>query len=157
LQQLEVKKRENQLRRHLEGFDISSARIRKIGSGRKVVLASHGIETAADIEEHRIQGVPGFGPTLTSELITWRRGLERKFVCNPREGVNPADIANVKAAVAARKADLERRLRSAVVNLQQTSNYARDLRLTLARAGQQAFEQLKLTELNEQKATGIFY
>ena len=57
LQHLERKKRENQLRRHLEKFNIASARIRKIGSGRKVVLASHGIETAADIDEHHLQSV----------------------------------------------------------------------------------------------------
>jgi putative peptidoglycan binding protein len=157
LQQLESKKRDNQLRLFLERFDISSARIRKIGSGRKVVLASHGIETAADVEEYRIQAVPGFGPTLTSELITWRRNLEGKFVFNPREQVNPADIAAVKAAVVARKADLEKRLRSGVVNLQQAATYARDLRTTLARAGQHAFAQLKQIELDELKATGIFY
>jgi hypothetical protein len=157
LQQLESKKRDNQLRRYLERFDISSARIRKIGSGRKVVLASHGIETAADVEESRIQGVPGFGPTLTSELITWRQTLERKFAFNPREPVNAADIAAVKAALGARKADLEKRLRSAVVNLQQASAYARDLRSTLARASQHAFAQLKQANLDERKAAGIFY
>jgi DNA-binding helix-hairpin-helix protein with protein kinase domain len=157
LQQLESKKRDNQLRRYLERFDISAARIHKIGSGRKVVLASHGIETAADVEESRIQHVPGFGPTLTSALITWRQILERKFVFNPREPVNPADIAAVKAAVGARKADLEKRLRSVVVNLQKASAYARDLRSTLARASQHAFAQLKQANLDERKAAGIFY
>ena len=139
LQHLERKKRENQLRRHLEKFNIASARIRKIGSGRKVVLASHGIETAADIDEHHLQSVPGFGPTLTSELLTWRRTLEGRFAFNPREPLNPADISTLRGALAKRKVEAENRLRGAVLNLQNTAAYARDLRSSLSRSAQHAF------------------
>jgi DNA-binding helix-hairpin-helix protein with protein kinase domain len=58
---LERKKRESQLNRHLDRFAIKDARIKKIGSGRKAVLASFGVETAADVEAHRIQRIQGFG------------------------------------------------------------------------------------------------
>jgi DNA-binding helix-hairpin-helix protein with protein kinase domain len=59
LQRLEDNKRKAQLERYLDRHPIKTARIRKIGSGRKAVLASFGIETAADVEPHRVAAVQG--------------------------------------------------------------------------------------------------
>src|SRR4029077_18347556 len=100
---------------------------------------------------------PGFGPTLTSELLSWRQGLERRFVYDPREQLNPTEVAALRAKLASRKRDLETRLRSAVTNLGQAANYARDLRGTLSTSCQHAFHQLKQAELDEKQTTGIFY
>jgi DNA-binding helix-hairpin-helix protein with protein kinase domain len=72
LQILEQKKREDQLTHYLERFLIANAKIPKIGSGRKAVLRSFGIETAADINQRRISGIQGFGPTLISSLMGWQ-------------------------------------------------------------------------------------
>jgi DNA-binding helix-hairpin-helix protein with protein kinase domain len=64
LQILEQKKRENQLTHYLERFAIANAKIPKIGSARKAVLRSFGIETAADVDQRKISAIQGFGPTL---------------------------------------------------------------------------------------------
>jgi hypothetical protein len=71
-QELNNKKREAQLLRYLERFRIADAKIRKIGPGRKMTLASFGIETAADVRRPRIEAIQGFGRNLTSALLAWR-------------------------------------------------------------------------------------
>jgi DNA-binding helix-hairpin-helix protein with protein kinase domain len=79
---LEQKKRDAQLNRHLERFLIANAKIKKVGSGRKAVLRSFGIETAADINPSRISSIQGFGPSLVSELMAWRQNAVNKFIYN---------------------------------------------------------------------------
>ena len=64
LQILEQKKRDNQRMHYLERFAIANAKIPKIGSARKAVLRSFGIETAADVDQRKISAIQGFGPTL---------------------------------------------------------------------------------------------
>ena len=80
-----------QLKKHLEGFFLSQAKISGIGPSRLTVLASFGVETAADIEEWRIRKIPGFGPKLTGELLSWRRSVQRRFRFNPLQGVDPRE------------------------------------------------------------------
>lgn len=71
--------RKQRLTEYLERQIIAHASIPDIGTSRKAVLASFGIETAADVERHAIQRIPGFGPHLTDRLLSWRRGCEQKF------------------------------------------------------------------------------
>src|SRR5262249_27103027 len=104
---LEQKKRYAQLNRHLERFLIANAKINKVGSGRKAVLRSFGIETAADIDRARISGIQGFGPTLVSELMAWRQTAINKFVYNAAEPINPADLSVLKTKIATRRRELE--------------------------------------------------
>jgi hypothetical protein len=94
---------------------------------------------------------------LTSELLTWRRTLEGRFAFNPREPLNPADISTLRGALAKRKVEAENRLRGAVLNLQNTAAYARDLRSSLSRSAQHAFTQLEQAKLDERKGAGHFY
>jgi DNA-binding helix-hairpin-helix protein with protein kinase domain len=61
----------------LNAFLISAAAIPGIGTERKRVLASHGIETAADVNAKDVGEVPGFGPKLTDALIDWRTDCAR--------------------------------------------------------------------------------
>jgi len=91
LQKLEQNKKDIQLRRHLDRFLIADAKIAKIGSGRKAVLGSFGIQTAADIEPQRISAIQGFGPTLVSSLMVWRQSVANKFIFNAREPINQVD------------------------------------------------------------------
>jgi DNA-binding helix-hairpin-helix protein with protein kinase domain len=56
----------------LDNFLIAAATISGIGLERKRVLASHGIETAADVNRADVRSVPRFGPKLTDALIDWR-------------------------------------------------------------------------------------
>ena len=64
--------RERWLHDQLDAFMISGASISGIGIERTRVLASHGIETAADVNVRDVRSVPGFGPSLTDALMAWR-------------------------------------------------------------------------------------
>ena len=56
----------------------------EIGSARKAVLASFGIETAADVNQSKVLAIQGFGPGLVAELMAWRQGLAQqvRLQCN---------------------------------------------------------------------------
>lgn len=119
LRQLAARLREDQLHKFLERHRIQTAVIRDIGPTRKATLQSYGIETAADVTEHAILAVPGFGPVYTSRLLDWRRSVERQFVFNPAKGVDPADIAAVDRELAAARQQIEQELRAGPTVLRQ--------------------------------------
>ena len=154
LQILEQKKREAQLHRYLERFLIANAKIKKIGSGRKAVLASFGVQTAADVDRHKIAAIQGFGPALIGELMTWRQGVANKFVFNASEPVNQNDLFALKARVANRKKELDNKIRASTATLQQTSVGSLNHRGRLTNLANQAFAARKQAEVNEQAATG---
>jgi DNA-binding helix-hairpin-helix protein with protein kinase domain len=83
--------------RHLRLHLIADAEIPKIGAGRKQVLASHTVLTAADINEHVIREIGGFGEVLTSNLLTWKEGVLRQFYFNPATALSPAELRPVVA------------------------------------------------------------
>jgi DNA-binding helix-hairpin-helix protein with protein kinase domain len=151
---LEQKKRDAQLNRHLERFLIAHAKIKKVGSGRKAVLRSFGIETAADINPSRISAIQGFGPSLVSELMAWRQIAINKFVYNAAEPVNPADLSALKVKIATRRRELEDKIRNSVANLQQASSFVLEQRKKLSGLANRTFIALKQAEANEQRATG---
>ena len=154
LQILEQKKREDQLTHYLERFVIANAKIPKIGSARKAVLRSFGIETAADIDLGRISGIQGFGPTLVSSLTGWQRALVARFVFNPNEPINPRDLSALKAKIASRKSELEGKIRAAVASVQQASNLSLEQRRKFAEVANRTVVAAKQAELNEQAAIG---
>jgi DNA-binding helix-hairpin-helix protein with protein kinase domain len=156
LQQLENNKRKAQLERYLERHPINGAKMRKIGTARKAVLASFGIETAADVEFHRVEAVQGFGPSLVSELVTWRKGIEQKFVFNAKEPISPAQIAAVKTALANKKVVFDAKLRSAMIRLQQVASLAVDQRNSLIVSANAAFTKFKQTRSDERALHPIF-
>jgi DNA-binding helix-hairpin-helix protein with protein kinase domain len=74
---------------------ISDHDIDRIGPGRKALLASYGIETAADVEEERLLGVRGIGPVLAGNLLAWRRKMLAQFKYDPQAPVPEADTRAV--------------------------------------------------------------
>jgi DNA-binding helix-hairpin-helix protein with protein kinase domain len=92
LAKLESERESRQRQRYLDRFRIDRAEIRGIGAGRTSMLASYGIETAADINKTKILQIPGFGEALTSELVEWRKKHERNFRFNPNEPVDRHEI-----------------------------------------------------------------
>jgi DNA-binding helix-hairpin-helix protein with protein kinase domain len=124
LSQLHANRQSVQLRRYLERFHLDRADIRGIGAGRKATLASYGIETAADITPGAIMAIPGFGPSLSSSLVAWRRSRERGFRFNPSEGVSPAEIAALDRGLDSKRRSL----------VQQLSTGAHDLRRIVGQA-----------------------
>ena len=109
-QKMQATIRERQLHKFLDGFFIDDHKIPKIGPGRKATLASFGIETAADIDSLKIQRIKGFGKSYTGELVRWRKSLERKFVFDPSQGIDPVDIAALNQKFRQRKAQVENAL-----------------------------------------------
>ncbi len=111
LRRLEAKQRSGQMQIHLRRHRIEQAQLDGIGPGRKASLALFGIETALEVETHRLARVPGFGPANTRMLLAWRDRIERRFVFDPTVGqIPPAEILAVERTVEARTRDLERRL-----------------------------------------------
>ena len=107
LRELENKKRDLQMRKHLEAHKIGRAKIDGIGDGRKMTLRSFGIESAWDIKHNVVQSVPGFGPVLTDKLMRWRRSVEGRFAFNPNAQTDPSDIARVRNEVAVRRSTMQ--------------------------------------------------
>ena len=151
---LENNKRAAQLHRYLDRFLIANAKIKKIGSGRKAVLASFGIETAADINESKILAIQGFGAGLVAELMAWRQGLANRFVYNANEPINRSDLLALKTRLATKKVELERAIRTLAGSLQQDSASSLGQRARLTTLANQALAARKQAEANEQAATG---
>lgn len=90
--ELERQRLRHQLERFLSNFYIEHAQINGIGPGRKSVLESYGIETAADIIKEDILEVPGFGMAMARKLLDWRKDIERKFKFSSNTPVDPQQI-----------------------------------------------------------------
>jgi DNA-binding helix-hairpin-helix protein with protein kinase domain len=163
LSELVNKKRELQLRRFLEQHDIDQVKIKGIGTGRKVTLKAYGIETAADVEYHRIVAITGFGPATAKVLLDWRRKAEAKFHFNPNQSIDPTDVNSIKTEFTNKRADPEARASDALVKLQKAAanavaaqsnptSQASDAWVALKRA--QEFEQV--FRPNPQEAVQLF-
>jgi DNA-binding helix-hairpin-helix protein with protein kinase domain len=131
-QELERNREHHQRRRFLECFEIERAKIPGIGPGRKAMLESYNIETAWDVSEAHIMRVPGFGPSLTRELLKWRRGIEARFRFDSSKGVDPRDIAALDREMADTKRKLEQNLTNGPQTLTQVRNHILAQRTTLA-------------------------
>ena len=116
--------RERQLNKYLSQFFIDNYRITSIGQGRKAILSSFGIETAADITMHRILNIDGFGPYLTKELMLWRKSIENKFVFNPQIGIDPYDIKALNHKFQNEKNKIENQLLTGIELLVKAKNEA---------------------------------
>ncbi len=112
---LEAEREKRQRRRYLDRFRIDRAKIHGIASGRIAMLASYGLETAADVEHTKIMRIPGFGSTLTLELVQWRQGHERNFRFNPNEPIDRRDILAIDR-------ELDTRRQNLISTLQQEPN-----------------------------------
>ncbi len=119
IQEYRTQRRDRQLRSYLEGFDVARASIKGIGHAKLAVLASYGIDTAADMRYERIMNVPGFGEALTKRLLEWRQRHEARFVFNSAD--NEADrreIARIQALVEGKAAPLRAALISGAQELE---------------------------------------
>jgi DNA-binding helix-hairpin-helix protein with protein kinase domain len=118
LAKLAAEREARQRTRYLDGCEIARATIYNIGASRTAMLASYGIETAADVDESAILKIPGFGPTYTAALVAWRKECEREFRVDPNEPINPLDVAALDNQLEARRQRLISALRQGPVELQ---------------------------------------
>ncbi len=140
--QLQATVQQRQQAQYLDRYDIAVANIPNIGAGRKATLQSYGIETAADVTPKALQAIPGFGPTLTHNLLTWRASLEAKFVFQAQQGIAPADLAALDREIATKQRQLEQTLHTGLYNLQRLSQQVTTARTTLLPAIAQAHHDL---------------
>ena len=85
---------------YLERFFIRDASISGIHRNLITVLASYGLETAADIKtKFRSIKVPGIGPERSSSLRAWAVSLEQRYKSSPDPNIDQKEIAIVKSAI----------------------------------------------------------
>ncbi|TDW31871.1 DNA-binding helix-hairpin-helix protein with protein kinase domain [Rhizobium azibense] len=145
---LEQKKRQLQLEKHMDSHLIDRAKIPRIGQGRKATLASYGFESALDVRQRSVTGVPGFGPSLASDIEAWARSVERKFVFNASIPTDPQAVQAVKSEIAKQRAEIERELLKAPVDLKQIADTASALRVKPPQQLVDAYTRLKQVELD---------
>jgi DNA-binding helix-hairpin-helix protein with protein kinase domain len=146
LQNLESNRYRLQLNAHLDRCRISHARIKGVGVAKKAMLQSYGIETAADIVDHRVLAVPGFGPVLLSNLQRWRDQQERRFVFDRNKGVDQSAKNAVERLILTEKMELEHKLNEGLSKLIVSSNHIRTRRRTLQAQAEQAAHDLVQAE-----------
>ena len=117
MQSLTSGRRGQQLKAHLEAFEISSAKVPGVGRAKVATLLSFGIETAADIEQSRIEAVPGFGPKTAAALVAFRAACEASFQFDDARTVAPAQIAAMDGMLAQRRAKIEAELAAGLAQL----------------------------------------
>lgn len=111
-------RRERQLLAFLGQFEIRRALLRGIGAPEEAVLASFGIETAADITSTKLLRVPGLSQDISKVLYDWRKRLQNRFAYDPRENaLDRQELARIRAAIEHQAAQLRRTLLSGRANL----------------------------------------
>ncbi|AWM86098.1 peptidoglycan-binding protein [Microvirga sp. 17 mud 1-3] len=148
---LDSKRRSTQMRRHLEKYPIAKSGAKGIGASRLLTLRSYGIETAADVDRRRIESIPTFGPSLANGLIVWRQKVEARFVFDPSQPLDPADVLAIKSDIAKRGADLEKRVHQAYLDLQNAHTAILSARTGHANLAKAAWESWKQAEADVQE------
>jgi DNA-binding helix-hairpin-helix protein with protein kinase domain len=92
--ELNNRRRDVQLRQHLQAQSIQAASIPKIGDAKKATLTAYGFGSAWDI--HPNMDVPGIGDVLKGNLLAWRADCEQRFRYNPNAPLPPAEVRAVK-------------------------------------------------------------
>jgi DNA-binding helix-hairpin-helix protein with protein kinase domain len=114
LQELEQNKRAIQLHSFLDQYSIQDAKIPDIGAGRKQMLASFGVDSAADVTAARVFQVPGIGPKRAQRLFDWRLKLEGKFRFDPNKAIDRTELEKVDREIGLRRTQLEQKINRSV-------------------------------------------
>ncbi|HON51245.1 MAG TPA: hypothetical protein PKW18_04455 [Candidatus Sumerlaeota bacterium] len=105
--------------RYLDKFRIDCGKVPCIGYVRSSMLASYGIETAADIDQNKIMSIPGFGEVLTYNLLQWRESHEKNFRFNPNEPIDEHIIETIKQKYKKQQEPLITKLKQGHVELKE--------------------------------------
>lgn len=155
INELGPRKREAQLTRFLEEFRIDSAAVQHIGRSRRLVLASYGIETAADVTPQRLEA-PGFGPTISEALLTWRRAKELAFKFDAGDSLDAREIARIQGDLSKAKANGVSAVRKRIRELDAIAESIRFHRRALHLELQGSYRELKQAEEDLSAVNSIF-
>jgi DNA-binding helix-hairpin-helix protein with protein kinase domain len=131
MRSLKTNRREQQLKAHLESFEIGAARITGIGKAKVAALLSYGIETAADIDLDRIQGVPGFGAKTAASMVAFRQACEAGFRFDASRAVASSAVSAMDGMLAQRRDKIEAELAAGLARLRAMTVAERRHRETL--------------------------
>jgi DNA-binding helix-hairpin-helix protein with protein kinase domain len=111
-------RRKAQLHAFLDSFAIAQASIQGIDPAKRAVLASYGIDTAADVTWSKVLSLPGFWEASARPLLEWRLKLEKRFVYRPDvTAADDAAAAQVRRQCEIKAAPLRARLAAGAQNL----------------------------------------
>ena len=137
--EVEAGKEGRQRRRFLEKFEVSQAEVPGLTPGRKSLLESFGIETAADVEERALYTVPDFGVRLIDDLVAWRRAVESHFRFDPAQADEVQDTDLIEREMLVQRGKLEAEFRRGLQDLQQLRNQIQFARTSLHAKGEEAY------------------
>ncbi len=149
LAKLDAEREAHQQYGYLDSFKIARASIRNIGPGRTAMLASFGIETAADVSADAIMKITGFGKAYTACLVNWRKSHERTFRFNPKEPIDSREIASMDQKLDQRRQQLVTLLRQGPAVLQALSQEIIAGRQRLMPLLRRLWDEFKVAECRE--------
>ncbi|MEB3233138.1 MAG: hypothetical protein VKJ64_19185 [Leptolyngbyaceae bacterium] len=127
---------------YLGHFLIDKAGISDIGKKRALILASYGVESAADISKKNVSSIPGFGPKLTARLIEWRDGLDQNFHKYRPSSKDKALLSRVDQKYVRRRDEIERQLTNGLKQLDHHRSVLVNEREVLLRKAREVAPQL---------------
>src|SRR5260370_35237545 len=83
---------------------------------------------------------------MTALLGAWRTSMEKKFVFNPAQPINPRYVAQIQADVARKKIALQAALQKGFTDLRSASSEVQTLRNSLKASAAQVWSRLKQAE-----------
>jgi DNA-binding helix-hairpin-helix protein with protein kinase domain len=122
-QDLTAQRQGLQRKAFLERKYVSAAHLDGIGPTLKAVLASYGVETAADVGPD-LYRIPGFGPRRVATVMAWRSLIESQFRFDPTKSVDPKEIAAVTHRFTLRAKEIARLMREGQRELEHISKQA---------------------------------
>ncbi|MEI6203290.1 MAG: hypothetical protein WCP68_15175, partial [Enhydrobacter sp.] len=119
------------LTRFLDGFGIETAAVPGLSPSRVPLLASFGIETAADVVAEKLEGVPKLDKPMRDVLMGWRAELEAKFRQEAGRGAASLDEELIEREALAEQMRIEAALRSGLQDLQEIQKQALFARISM--------------------------
>jgi DNA-binding helix-hairpin-helix protein with protein kinase domain len=129
LQDAIVSQRENQKADYLRQFAIRDhiRRIPNLTPSNLTMLEAYSVETANEVEQLRLYGIPSIEPEIQIELLQWRREVEAGFKFNPEHGISLADLGAAKEAAVRRfKITQARKILTAAKQISTQADVAQD-------------------------------
>jgi DNA-binding helix-hairpin-helix protein with protein kinase domain len=137
-------RRQKHLDAFLERFAIQHQKIHGIGPAKQMLLASYGIDTAADVTKRNVLRVPGFGEINSRGLFQWRANIEKKFVYNEKPSdTDRQELSRIRSSIEAKASSLRIKLTAGSKQLGLLSQRIRNISSTQNPLLQQAHRQLE--------------
>lgn len=116
IQKLLTKMQSEFFAREMAAFPLESAKIPGIGPKLKEKLASFRMNTAYDVSEDKLRQVPGFGDAKISEIISWRRAMEKDVRARQPRKIPAEKLDEIQKRYSALRQSIEANIQEAKEN-----------------------------------------